>query len=166
MVFIFIMPKFAATSACYCAAEMVLVLHLLTIFSFLRAFQLEHARTSPITVGRVAGSTLILRRTNVEKIRGPFTLVGRVSGLHLLHLATIALPRVRVGLRQPPCRTLLSRGIPSQMFAHILVHEEVILPFPGQFAQQMDQVILREEISDVSRQFTPVLGGIVPTSHT
>ena len=72
--FIFIMPLFAAISACYRAAEMVLLLHLLTISGFLRAVQLQHARTSPITVGRLAGSTLIVRRTTVEKIRGPFTL--------------------------------------------------------------------------------------------
>ena len=60
-------------------AEMFLVLYLLTIFGFLRALQLEHARTSPITFGRVAGSTLIFRRTTVEKIGGPLPLEGGVS---------------------------------------------------------------------------------------
>ena len=57
--FIFIMPTFAAISAHYRAAQVVLVLHLLTIFSFLPALQLEHANTSPITVGCMAGSTLM-----------------------------------------------------------------------------------------------------------
>ena len=51
---------------------------LLAIFAFLLAFQLQHARTSPITVGRVAGSTFIVRRKTVEKIRGPFTFQGGV----------------------------------------------------------------------------------------
>ena len=78
MAFIFIMPTFTAISARYRAAEMVLLLHLLTIFCFLRALQLEHARTSSITFGRVAGSTLIVRRTTVKEIRGPFTLGGGV----------------------------------------------------------------------------------------
>ena len=74
---------------------MVLVLHLLTIFVFLRALQWEHARTLPITVRYVEGSTLIVRRTTVEKIRGPFTLGG--GGLnHMFQLTTTALPRVRV----------------------------------------------------------------------
>ena len=79
MAFIFIMATFAAISAHYRAAEMVLVLHLRTIFGILRVFQLEHARISPITVGRVARTTLIVRRTTVQKIRGPFTLGGGVS---------------------------------------------------------------------------------------
>ena len=74
--FIFIMPPFAAISARYRAAGKVLVLYLLTIFSVLRVLRLEHARTSPITVGRVAGSTLIVRRTTVEKIRAPLPLGG------------------------------------------------------------------------------------------
>ena len=73
MVFILIMAPLAAKSALHRAAEMVLVFYLLTIFIFLRVLQLEHARTSPITVGRVAGSTHIARRTTVEKIGGPFT---------------------------------------------------------------------------------------------
>ena len=72
--FIFVIPTFATTSACYPAAEMVLVLHLLTIFIFLLALQLQHASTLPITVGRVAGSTPIVRNTTVEKVRSPFTL--------------------------------------------------------------------------------------------
>ena len=49
------------------------MLYLLTIFSFLRALQLYHAGTSPITVERVAQSTLIVRRTTVEDNGGPFT---------------------------------------------------------------------------------------------
>ena len=52
------MPPFAAISARYRAAEEVLVLYLLIMFGFLCALQLEHARTSPITVRQVAGSTL------------------------------------------------------------------------------------------------------------
>ena len=52
--------------------------HLLAIFTFLCAFQLEHARTLSITLGRVAGSTFIVRRTTVESIRGRFTFQGGV----------------------------------------------------------------------------------------
>ena len=55
---------------------MVLVLRLLTIFSFLLALQLEHASSSPITVGRLVRFTFVVRRTAVEKIRGSFTLGG------------------------------------------------------------------------------------------
>ena len=73
------MPPLAAISARYRAAETVLVLYLQTIFGFPRALQLEHARTSLIKVVRVAGSTLIVRRTTVEKIGGPFTFGGGVS---------------------------------------------------------------------------------------
>ena len=136
------MPPFAASSALYRAAKLVLVLSLLTIFGFLRALQLEHARTSPITVGHVAGSTLIVRKTTVEKIRGPFTFGG--GGLsHVLQLPTTDLPRVRVGSRGPPSRSLLSRGFPSQMFAQILFHVGVMLPLHGQLNQQIDQVIIR-----------------------
>ena len=98
MAFIFIILTFAATSARYHAAEMVLVLHLLTIFGFLRALQLERARTSPFTVRSVAGCTLIVRRTTVEKIRGPFTL-GEGAPSHMFQLPTTALPKVRVGMR-------------------------------------------------------------------
>ena len=76
MAFIFIMPSLDAISARYRSEGRGLVLHFLTIFGFLRALQLEHAGTSPITVGRVARSTLIVRRKTVEKIRGPFTLGG------------------------------------------------------------------------------------------
>ena len=79
--FILIMPPLAAISARYRAAEMVLVLHLLIIFGFLRALQLKDARTLPISVGRVAGSTLIVRGTTVEKIWGPFTFGGGGSQL-------------------------------------------------------------------------------------
>ena len=106
--FILIMPPVAAISSRYCAAEMVLVLYLLTIFGFLLALQLEHARTSPITVRRVAGSTLIVRRTTVEKIWGPSTF-----GVYVLQLPTTVLPRIRVGLRRPPSREPLSKGSPS-----------------------------------------------------
>ena len=114
--FIFMMPPLAAKTARYRAAELGLVLYLLTIFSFLRALQLEHARTSPITVGRVAGSTFIICRTTVEKIGGPFIFEG--GGLsHVLQLPPTALPRVRVGLRRPPSRRLLIRGLPSQTCA-------------------------------------------------
>ena len=95
-------------SACYHAAEMVLVLHVLTIFSFLLALQMEHAGTLPITVGRMVGATLIVRRTAVEKIRGPFTFRG--GGLpQMFQLSPAALPRVRVGLRGPP-QGLFSAG--------------------------------------------------------
>ena len=48
--FIFIMPTLAAISARDHAPEMVLVLHLLPILSFLLALQLEEASTLPITV--------------------------------------------------------------------------------------------------------------------
>ena len=86
--FIFIMPTLAAISTRCRATEMVLVLQLLTILSFLLALQLEQARTPPITVGRVARSTFIVRRTTIEKIRGPFAFGGggspsRVSTVHL-----------------------------------------------------------------------------------
>ena len=61
----------------------------------------------------------------------------------MLQLPTTALPRVRVGLRRPPSRSLLSRGLSSHMFAQILVHVGVILPLHGPFDPQIDQVILR-----------------------
>ena len=83
LAFIFIMPTFAAISARYRAAEMVLVLHLLTFFTSLLVLQLQHASTLAITVGRVAGSTLIVRRATVEKITGPFTLRGGGSPSHV-----------------------------------------------------------------------------------
>ena len=135
-------PPLAAISARYRAAETVWVLYLLTIFSFLCALQLEHARTSPITVRRVAGSTRIVRRTTVEKIGAPFTFGG--GGLRQVpQLPTTALPRVRVGLRRPPSRSLLSRGLPSQMFAQILVHVGVILSLHGQPHHQIDPVMVR-----------------------
>ena len=62
--FIFIMPTLAATSASYCAAEIVLVLLLLSILSLLLALQLEQAGSSPIAVGPVAWCTFIVRRMN------------------------------------------------------------------------------------------------------
>ena len=74
--FILIMPTIVAISARYRAPEMVLVLHYLTIFSFLLALQLEYASDLPITLGRVARSTLVVRRTTVEKIRDPVTIGG------------------------------------------------------------------------------------------
>ena len=136
------MPPFAAISASHRAAAMVLLRYLLTTFGFLRALQLGHARTSPITVGRVAGSTFIFRETTVQNIRGTFTFRG--GGLsHVLQRPNTALPRVTVGLRRPPSRTLLSRGRPSLMLAQILVHLGVILPSQGQFDHQTDQVIVR-----------------------
>ena len=52
------------------------MLYSLAIFSFLRALQPEYAHTSPLTVGRMAGSTLIVRRMTVKKIGGPFTFGG------------------------------------------------------------------------------------------
>ena len=76
MAFIFIRPSFAAISARYRAAQMALVLHLLAIFGSLLGLQLEQSSTSPIRVGRAAGSTLIVRRTTVEKITGLFTIGG------------------------------------------------------------------------------------------
>ena len=141
MAFIFIMPMLAAISARYRAAEMVLPLHPLTIFSFLLALELEHASTRPITVGHVAGSTLIVRRTTLEKISGPFTIRGGAL-LHMFQLPSTALPRVRVLSRRPPSRTPLGRGLPSQMFARVLVHVGVILPPYGQLHQQIDQIII------------------------
>ena len=74
MALTFRMPMLAAIWARYRAAELVLVLHLLTIFGFLLALQLEQASTSPITVARVAGSMLIFRMTTVEKIGAPLPL--------------------------------------------------------------------------------------------
>ena len=73
---ILIVLALAAISASCRAAEMVLVLHLFTICSFLLALQLEQASTPPITVGRVTGSPPILCRTVVEKIRAPLPLEG------------------------------------------------------------------------------------------
>ena len=90
--FIFRMPPHAAVSARHRAAEMVLVLYLLTIFIFLRALQLEHPHSWPITVMRLAGSTVIVRRTTVEKVWGPYT-PGRGGTRHVLQLPTTALPR-------------------------------------------------------------------------
>ena len=118
------------------------VLHLLTIFGFLPAIQLKHARTSPITVGRVVASTLIVRRTTVKEIRGPFPPGG--GGLsHVLRMPTTTLPRIRVGWRPPPSRSLLSSGLPSLMLAHILIHLGVVPPLHADFDQQMDQVTIR-----------------------
>ena len=139
--FIFIMPALAAISARYRAAEMVLVLCLLTIFGFLLALQLEQASTSPITVWRVAASALVVRRTTAEKIRDPFT-IGGGHFFHMFQLPTTAFPRVRLGLRRPPSGTLFSWGLFSQMFAQILVHLGAILFLHGQLDQQIDQVII------------------------
>ena len=72
--FIFMMPTLTTISARYRASEMVWVVHLVIIFFFLLVLQLEQASTRPITVGRVAGSTFIVRRTTAEKITGPFTI--------------------------------------------------------------------------------------------
>ena len=77
--FTFIMPTLAALAARYRAAELVMLLHLLTILSFLSGLYFEQARTSPITVGRVARSTFVVRRAIVEKIRGPFAFGGGSS---------------------------------------------------------------------------------------
>ena len=49
----------------------------------------------------------------------------------------------RVGLRRRPSGSHLSRGLPSQMLAQILVHVGVIPPLHGQFNQQIDPVIVR-----------------------
>ena len=59
----------------------------------------------------------------------------------MFQLPSTALLRVRVGLRGPPARTFLSRGLPSQMFAQVLVHVGVIL-LHRQLYEQIDQVII------------------------
>ena len=142
LAFIFIMPPFAAISARYRAGEMVLVLHLLTISGFLRAPQLEHARTSPITVGRLVGSPLIVRRTTVENMRGPFTLVG--GGLsHVLQMPTTAPPRVGLGLRQPPSGKPSQQGSPLAAACADIYPCGSHSPSPREFDQQIDQVIVR-----------------------
>ena len=119
----------AAISARSRTAEMVPVLHRLTVFTFLLALQLEHASTPPTTVGGVAASTLVVRRTAVEKISG-FFACGGGGLLHVFQLSTTALPSVRPGLRPPPSRTLLSRGRPSRMFAQVIVRVRVMFPCP------------------------------------
>ena len=78
LAFILVMPTFAAISACNRVAEMVLVFHLLTIFCYLLALQLEHASASPIIVRGVARSTFVACRTTVENIRDPFAIGGGV----------------------------------------------------------------------------------------
>ena len=94
--FCFIMLTLAAISARYLAAEMVLVLHLMSIFCFLRALQLEQASTSPITLGGVAGSNLIVRIMTVGKIRGPCT-IGGGDLLQMFQLRTAAFPALEWG---------------------------------------------------------------------
>ena len=85
----------------------------------------------------------------------------------MFQLPTAALPRVRVALRRPPSRTLFSTGLPSQMFAQVLVHVGVILPLHAAIDQHIYQVIIEvypTVLSDVLLQFSQVLGGIVRTS--
>ena len=77
LAFILVMWTLAATSAGNRAAELVLVFHLLTILGFLLALKLQQAGASPITVGRMARSTFVVRRTIVEKIKGLFAIGGR-----------------------------------------------------------------------------------------
>ena len=125
MAFILIMPTLAAASARYCPGEMVLVLHLMTIFSFLLALQLEHASSPATTVGHGAGSILIVRGTTVEKIRSPFAF-GRRGVTPVFQLPIAALRTVRMGLRRPPSRTLLGRALPLRMLAQVLVYVRVL----------------------------------------
>ena len=61
----------------------------------------------------------------------------------MLQMPTRALPRVTVGLRQPPSRSLLSGCLLSQMLAQILIHVGVNVPPHGQLDQQIDEVIIR-----------------------
>ena len=164
--FILVMPTLAALPARDCAAEVALVFYLLTIFGFLLALQLEEASGSPIRVRGIPRSTFFVRRTTVEKIRDPFAFGGG-GLLHVFQLTTTALTRVRVVLRRPPSTIPLSRLLPSQMLAQILVHVRVIFPLHGQFNQEIDQIIVgvvRAFLSD-SRSFSQVLGGISPTSQ-
>ena len=109
---------------------------LLPIFSFLLALRLEHASTTPITIARVAGSTLIVRT-----IRHPFKIGGR-GILHVLQLPTVALSEGWSGVEATFLQDTSQRGHLSQMFAQVLVHLGVILPLHGQLDQQIDQVII------------------------
>ena len=96
--FILVMQTLAAICAPCRAAEMVLVLHLLTVLGFLPALQLKHESTSPIIVGPVAGSTFAVRRRTLESLGGPFAIVGQ-GLLHVFQLSKSAVTRVKVRLR-------------------------------------------------------------------
>ena len=125
--FVFTMPTLTAISAFGCAAEVVLVLRLLTILCFLLVLQLEQAGASPITFGRVARSAFIVRRMTVERFRGPFAIAGG-SVVHVFQLSTSAHARV-------------SRDLPSQMFAQVVVHLRVVIPLNCRFDQKIHQII-------------------------
>ena len=137
--FILIMPTLAATSARYRAAEIILVLHLLTIPIFMLALQLEHASTSPIILGHVVGSTFVVRRTTVKPIGAPLPLEGG-GLLYVFQLLTSALRRFRAALGGPTSSPLRSRCLPPQMLAQVDVHLRVIPHLHGQVNQQIDQV--------------------------
>ena len=61
----------------------------------------------------------------------------------MLQMSTTALSRVGVGLRRPPSRSLLSRGLSPQMLGQIPIHVGVIPPLYGHFDQQIHKVIVR-----------------------
>ena len=113
----------------------------LIIFGFLLVLKLEEAGASPITVMGVARSRFAVPRTTVEKIKDPFA-VGGGGLLHVFKLTTTALTRVKVGLKGPPSKFLLTTGLRSQMLAQILVYVRVILPLHGQCDHEINQIIV------------------------
>ena len=113
----------------------------LIIFGFLLVLKLEEAGASPITVMGVAGSTFVVPRTTVEKIKDPFAVEGG-GLLHVFQLTTTAVTRVKVGLKRPPSRFPLTESLPSQMLAQILSYVRVILPLHGQCDHEINQIIV------------------------
>ena len=144
--FIFVMPTLAAIPARDCAAEVVLVFYVPNIFSLLLTLQLEEASASPITVMDVARYTFVVRRTTVRKIGNPFA-IGAGGLLQVPQLPTTTLTGVKVWLGRPPSKIHLSKGLPSQMLAHILVHVGVLLPLHGQLHQEIYKIIVKVRAS-------------------
>ena len=167
MALILVVPPLAAVATRDGAAEAVLVFDLLTILGLLLPLQLERTRAASIAVRGATWSPLVVRRLAKKKIGGSLAFSGGCL-LHMLQLPSLTLPRVRVGLWGPPSLTSFSRGLPPQMFAQVFLHLRVVFSLHGEFDQKINQLIVGMSpnfLSDVSLQFSQVLGGILPTSH-
>ena len=62
--------------------------------------------------------------------------------LHVFQLPITALTRVRLGLRLPPSKIVLSTALTLQMLAQVLVHLRVVYSLDGQLNHQMDQITM------------------------
>ena len=63
--------------------------------------------------------------------------------MHVFQLSSLALTRVRVGLRRRPSRFPLNRDLSSHLFAQVLFHVRVILPIHGQLHHKIDEIMIR-----------------------